>query len=49
MIYYYLDETIPIYALLVYAKNVRTDMSPDEKRVVAALAAELKKEWKEKR
>jgi mRNA-degrading endonuclease RelE of RelBE toxin-antitoxin system len=49
VIYYYLDETIPIYALLVYAKNVKTDMSPDEKRVIAALAAKLKKAWKERR
>ncbi|MGB3795883.1 MAG: hypothetical protein WA957_06220 [Alteraurantiacibacter sp.] len=43
VIYYYLGETIPIYALLVYAKNVRMDMNPDEKRAVATLAAELKK------
>lgn len=49
VIYYFLDETIPIYALLVYAKNVKTDMNSDEKRAVAALAAELKKAWKEKR
>ncbi|GAA6203123.1 type II toxin-antitoxin system RelE/ParE family toxin [Aquicoccus sp. SU-CL01552] len=49
VIYYYLDETLPIYALLVYAKNVKTDMNPDEKRAVAALAAELKKTWREKR
>ena len=49
MIYYFLDETIPIYALLVYGKNVKTDMTPDEKRVVAALAAQLKKAWKERR
>ena len=49
VIYYYLDETIPIYALLVYAKNVKTDMTPEEKRLVSALAAELKKAWKGKR
>ncbi|MAN56922.1 MAG: addiction module toxin RelE [Paracoccus sp.] len=49
VIYYFLDETIPIYALLVYGKNVKTDMTPDEKRVVAALAAQLKKAWKERR
>ena len=49
VIYYYLDETIPVYALLVYAKNVKTDMNPDEKHAVAALAAELKKAWKERR
>lgn len=49
VIYYYLDETIPIYALLVYAKNAKTDMNPDETRTVAALAAELKKAWKAKK
>lgn len=49
VIYYYLEETIPIYALLVYAKNVKTDMSPDEERVCATLVAELKKAWKERR
>jgi len=49
VIYYYLDDTIPIYALLVYAKNVKTDMNSDEKRAVATLAAELKKAWKENR
>jgi mRNA-degrading endonuclease RelE of RelBE toxin-antitoxin system len=42
VIYYYLDETIPIYALLAYAKNAQADMTPDEKRTVAALAAALK-------
>lgn len=49
VIYYYLDDTIPVYALLVFAKNVKTDMTPDEKRIVANLAAELKKAWKENR
>lgn len=49
VIYYYLDEAIPLYALLVYAKNVKTDMSSDERQTVAALAAELKKAWKERR
>lgn len=42
IIYYYLDETIPLYALLAYAKNARSDMTPDEKRAVAGLAAALK-------
>ena len=31
VIYYYLDETMPLYALLAYAKNVRNGMAPDEK------------------
>lgn len=42
VIYYYLDETIPLYALLVYAKNTRADMTPDEKRAVSRLAEMLK-------
>jgi hypothetical protein len=42
VIYYYLDETVPLYALLVYAKNDRTDMTPDQRRAVAALADTIK-------
>ncbi|MFC3569696.1 hypothetical protein LO749_07295 [Paracoccus denitrificans] len=49
MIYYYLDETMPLYALLAYAKNARSDMTPDEKRTVAALATALKAAWKERK
>ena len=41
MIHYYLDETAPLYALLAYAKNAKDDMAPDEKRMVATLAATL--------
>ena len=32
IIYYYLDDTMPLYALLAYAKNDQGDMTPDEKR-----------------
>lgn len=49
IIYYYLDETIPLYALLAYAKNDQGDMTPDEKRTVSALAAAIKATRKEKR
>lgn len=42
IIYYYLDETMPLYALLAYAKNAKTDMTADEKRAVSALVAALK-------
>jgi mRNA-degrading endonuclease RelE of RelBE toxin-antitoxin system len=45
VIYYYLDGTMPLYALLAYAKNAKDDMSPDEKRTVAAA---LKAVWKER-
>jgi mRNA-degrading endonuclease RelE of RelBE toxin-antitoxin system len=49
VIYYYLDGSMPLYALLVYAKNVRTDMTPDQKRAVTALATALKQAWKDRR
>jgi mRNA-degrading endonuclease RelE of RelBE toxin-antitoxin system len=48
VIYYYLDETVPLYALLAYAKNAKTDMTPDEMRAVSALAALLKATRKER-
>jgi mRNA-degrading endonuclease RelE of RelBE toxin-antitoxin system len=49
IIYYFLDETMPLYALLAYAKNAQEDMTPDEKRVVAALVLALKATRKEMR
>ncbi len=42
IIYYYLDGTMPLYALLAYAKNAKADMTPDEKRTVSALVLALK-------
>ena len=47
VIYYYLDETMPVYALLAYGKTAKTDMTPDERRTVAKLAAALKAARKE--
>ncbi|KAB2730808.1 type II toxin-antitoxin system RelE/ParE family toxin [Brucella anthropi] len=49
VIYYYLDETMPLYALLAYVKNAKDDMTPEEKRTVAALATALKTAWKERK
>ena len=47
IIYYYLNEAMPIYALLAYAKAAQSDLTPREKRTVTALAAALKAAWKE--
>lgn len=44
VIYFYHHADAPIYLLLAYAKAQRTDMTPDEKRAVAALAATLKQQ-----
>ena len=42
VIYYYLDGSLPLYALLAYPKNAKSDMTPDEKRAVTALVTALK-------
>ena len=47
--YYYLDEDIPLYALLAYAKAARTDLTPEERRTVATLAARIKNEARSNR
>ena len=42
VISYYLDETMPLYALLAYAKAAKTGLTSYEKCVITALAAALK-------
>ncbi len=43
VIYYVLREDTPILALLIYGKNERADLSPEQRRVVAALAQQMKR------
>ena len=47
VIYFYGGERTPVYALLAYAKSAKTDLSPAERRAVAALAAAVKAAGKE--
>lgn len=42
VIYYYLGEHMPVYALLAYAKAARADMTLNERRAVANIVAALK-------
>ncbi len=42
VIYYYLDDAIPVYALLAYAKAAKTDLTSKERRAVTTIAAQLK-------
>jgi hypothetical protein len=44
VIYYYLDEDLPLYVLLAYPKNAKVDLSPEEKRGVAAFVDTIKAE-----
>ena len=48
VIYFYGGEGIPIYALLAYAKSVRTDLNPAERRAVAGIVAAIQRARKEK-
>jgi mRNA-degrading endonuclease RelE of RelBE toxin-antitoxin system len=43
VIYYYYDMELPLYLITVYAKAAREDLTPEEKRTLSALAAELKR------
>ena len=42
VIYYVLTEDQPILALLIYGKNEQGNLSPAQRKVVAALAAGMK-------
>ena len=42
VIYYFLDERLPVYALLAYPKSAKTDLTPDERRAVSKFGAALK-------
>lgn len=46
IVYYVLNDENPIYALLVYGKNERADMSPEQKVAATNLARALKAEWR---
>jgi hypothetical protein len=42
VIYYVVDETIPLFALLIYGKSEQADLSPVQRARIAAIAAEIK-------
>jgi hypothetical protein len=42
VIYFFHNTDMPLYLLLAYAKAQATDLTPDEKRTLTALAAALK-------
>jgi hypothetical protein len=48
VIYYFYDQDTPIYALLIYGKNERADLTSDERKSVAAFAAAIKASRKRK-
>jgi len=49
VIYYYLDDDVPLHALLIYAKNEKSDLSGEERKIVSDLAAVIKDHWKRRK
>ena len=49
VIYYYYDDDVPLFVLLVYGKNEQDDLTPEQRRQVAALAATIKAARKARR
>lgn len=48
VIYYWYSDDAPIYALLAYSKNEKTDLSPNEAKAVAAFAKAIKAVYRSK-
>jgi hypothetical protein len=46
VIHVFHDEDMPLYLLMVYVKAEKEDLRPEEKRAVASLTAELKKQYR---
>ncbi len=49
VVYYFYDETAPLFALMIYGKGERGDLSPDQRRFAASIAARVKAGAKKKR
>lgn len=48
VIYYFYDQDMPIYALLIYGKNERADLTPEQRKTVSAFALAIKTSRKRK-
>jgi mRNA-degrading endonuclease RelE of RelBE toxin-antitoxin system len=42
VIYFFFNETVPLYLLAIYPKNQRIDLTPEQKKRLTALAKQLK-------
>jgi hypothetical protein len=42
VIYYFYDEDMPIYALLIYGKNERANLTPEQRKTVKTFATAIK-------
>jgi len=49
VIYYFHDIEVPLFLMAIYAKNVQTDLSAQQRTALAAQLRALKRDWKEKK
>lgn len=46
VIYFFHDKEMPLYLLMVYAKAVRADLSPDAKKAVREFTERIKRAYR---
>lgn len=49
VVYYVLDEAMPLYALLIYGKGEQADLTAEQRKSVKAIAASLKDAHRKRR
>lgn len=49
VIYYYHSDLMPLYALMVYAKNEQEELTAEDRKELAAFVIALKERWKARR
>jgi hypothetical protein len=49
VVYYFFDEDSPLYAIFLYGKNEQANLTPKQKKEVAAFAATIKRAAKLRR
>ena len=48
VIYYFHALDVPLFLMAIYGKNVRTDLSPQQRAALTAQLRAMKREWKRK-
>jgi hypothetical protein len=48
VIYYFHNLDVPLFLMAIYAKNIQTDLSPQQRKALAKQLLGLKADWKKK-
>ena len=49
VIYYFHNLDVPLFLMAIFAKNIQTDLTPQQRKALARQLSAMKMEWKEKR